>query len=250
MPAPRPEGLTSCALMPAAACSSWMRAAIAAALMLLSNICCVSCSRGSDILRNAVSVHAKLGALTTCGRGFFQLRPCSAPSMPFMLAARLPGVITGRQSGINTAHSPAHSFCSPTHMGLMIPCQSQKPAKHSHLNRAHLQQQADIEWMATNWRAHPRGRDEDQGAALQGERLALCELPAEAAPHCSNGPDAPALAVQCDFYIWRFLMIPSIFRFLESPQRTWSYSRLLDVEVLGIQQINHPRHRAASSTAD
>ena len=45
MPAPRPAGLTSCALMPAAACSSWMRAAMAAALMLLSNICCVSCGR-------------------------------------------------------------------------------------------------------------------------------------------------------------------------------------------------------------
>ena len=43
MPAPRPAGVTSCALMPAAACSSWMRAAMAAALMLLSNICCVSC---------------------------------------------------------------------------------------------------------------------------------------------------------------------------------------------------------------
>ena len=59
----------------------------------------------------------------------------------------------------------------------------------------------DMKAVADNWRAHPWGSHKDQGAALQGERLALCQLPAQAAPHCSDGPDAPALAEQPTFYI-------------------------------------------------
>ena len=69
MPAPRPEGLTSCALMPAAVCSSWMRAAMAAALMLLSNICCVSCG-SRDRHRLSLGIVCLLGKDGLCSMAF------------------------------------------------------------------------------------------------------------------------------------------------------------------------------------
>ena len=42
--------------------------------------------------------------------------------------------------------------------------------------------------------SYPGGGHQDEGAAFEGERLALRQLPAQAAPHRADRPDAPAFA--------------------------------------------------------
>jgi hypothetical protein len=52
---------------------------------------------------------------------------------------------------------------------------------------------------AVSEEAHPWGCHQNKRSAVEGKWLALCELPAQAAPHSSNGPDAPAFARQSLF---------------------------------------------------